>query len=438
MTPSARLSAAIEVFADIDARRRPAADALKDWGISHRFAGSGDRAAIAGLVYDALRRKSSSAWLMGESTPRAVLIGMLRRERRLDTASIAALCSGARHAPEPLTQAETAALQRDFPSGAPASVEGDYPDWLEANLARVFGEERAAEGLALASRAPLDLRVNRLAGKRDDVLAKLGHLEAAPTRWSPVGIRIRLSPDAKSPAIHAEPVFLKGQVEIQDEGSQLAVLLANAKPCEQVVDLCAGAGGKTLALADAMENRGQIYATDVDKRRLAPIHERIARAGAHNIQVRTPPMARGGPDVLADLAGRADLVMIDAPCTGTGAWRRNPDAKWRIRPGALAERIKQQDEALERASTLLKPGGRIAYVTCSVLTEENGDRVRTFIARHPKFSVEKPASLVNALGERGYLFGRAVLMSEDGLLMTPRRTDTDGFFVALLRRQLSS
>ena len=144
---------------------------------------------------------------------------------------------------------------------------------------------------------------------------------------------------------------------------------------------------------------------------------------------------RGGADVLADLAGRADLVMIDAPCTGTGAWRRNPDAKWRIRPGALAERIKQQDDVLERAAALVKPTGRIAYVTCSVLAEENDDRVRAFLARHPDFSVEKPADLPNVLGERAYLFKRAVLMSEEGLLMTPWRTDTDGFFVSLLRRQ---
>jgi 16S rRNA (cytosine967-C5)-methyltransferase len=445
MTPSARLSAAIEVLADIDARRRPAGDQLKDWGLSHRFAGSGDRAGIAGLVYDALRRKSSSAWLMGEGSPRAGVIGMLRRERQLDTAAIATLCSGARFAPVPLTEAETAALERDSLAGAPAHVEGDYPDWLDPNLTRVFGDERAAEGAALASRAPLDLRVNRLAGERDDVAPKLEHLEAAATRWSPVGIRVRLAPDAKSPAIHAEPVFLKGQIEIQDEGSQLAVLLAAAQPGEQVIDLCAGAGGKTLALAAAMENRGQIYATDIDKRRLAPIHGRIARAGARNVQVRTPSSnlsggqsVRGGTDVLADLVGRADLVMIDAPCTGTGAWRRNPDAKWRIRPGALAERIKQQDDVLERAGALVKPGGRIAYVTCSVLAEENGDRVLAFLARHAELSVEKPADLVNVLGERAYLFRHAVLMSEEGLLMTPRRTETDGFFVSLMRRQSSA
>jgi 16S rRNA (cytosine967-C5)-methyltransferase len=431
MTPAARLSAAIEVIADIEARRRPAADALKDWGLAHRFAGSSDRAAIAGLAYDTLRRKSSAAWLMGEATPRAALIGMLRRERGLDIEAIAALCSGARFAPAPLTEGERNALGGGALADAPAAVLGDYPDWLDPHFARVFGDKRAAEAEALASRAPLDLRVNTLKAERDDVLPKLAHLDATATRWSPLGLRIRLAADAKSPAIHAEPPFLKGAIEIQDEGSQLAALFAGAKPGEQVVDLAAGAGGKTLALAAAMENHGQIYATDIDKRQLAPIHERVARAGAHNIQVHTP---RGKDDVLADLAGRFDLALLDAPCTGTGAWRRNPDAKWRVRPGALAERIKQQTALLDRGAALVKAGGRIAYITCSVLAEENGDQVRAFIGRYPNFSVEKPAEMAQALGERAYLFTHAALISEEGLLMTPRRTDTDGFFVSLLRR----
>jgi 16S rRNA (cytosine967-C5)-methyltransferase len=431
MTPAARLSAAIEVFAEIEARRRPAADVLKDWGLSHRFAGSSDRAAIAGLAYDSLRRKSSSAWLMGEATPRAVLIGMLRHERGFDVAAIAELCSGARFAPAPLTEMEKAALASNSRDGAPPAVAGDYPDWLDPHLARIFGDERVAEGAALATRAPLDMRVNTLKAERDDVSVKLAHLNIEPTRWSPIGLRIRLGADAKSPGIHAEPPFRKGEVEIQDEGSQLAALFAGAKPGEQVVDLAAGAGGKTLALAAAMENRGQIYATDVDKRQLVPIHERIARAGARNIQVRTP---RGEADVVTDLNGRIDLVLIDAPCTGAGTWRRNPDAKWRVRPGALAERLKQQLALLDRAAVLTKAGGRIAYITCSVLEEENGDQVKAFVSRHPEFSVEKPADVAQALGERAYLFSRAALISGEGLLMTPRRTDTDGFFVSLMRR----
>jgi 16S rRNA (cytosine967-C5)-methyltransferase len=432
MTPSARLSAAIEVFADIEARRRPAADVLKDWGLSHRFAGSSDRAAIAGLVYDSLRRKASSAWLMGEPSPRAALIGMLHRERGLDVAAIEALCDGGRFSPAPLTQTERAALGSNSLASAPAPIQGEYPEWLEPHFARAFGDERGAEGAALASRAPLDMRVNTLKAERGELLPELAHLNVEATRWSPIGLRLRLAADAKSPAIHAEPAFRKGFIEIQDEGSQLAVLLAGAKPGEQVIDLAAGAGGKTLALSAAMDNHGQIYSTDIDKRQLVPIHERIARAGARNIQVRTP---RGETDVLADLAGRADLVLIDAPCTGTGTWRRNPDAKWRIRPGALAERQKQQTALLDRAVALTKPGGRIAYITCSVLVEENGDQVRAFAGRHPDFSVEKPAEVAHALGERAYLFSRAALISNEGLLMTPRRTDTDGFFVSLLRRK---
>jgi 16S rRNA (cytosine967-C5)-methyltransferase len=431
MTPAARLSAAIEVFAEIEARRRPAADVLKDWGLAHRFAGSSDRAAIAGLVYDALRRKASAAWLIGEATPRAVVIGMLRRERGYDVAQIEALCSG-RFAPAPLTEAEQTALERGSLAGAPPNVEGDFPEWLDPHFRRVFGEERAAEGAALASRAPLDMRANMLKGGREDVLPRLAHLDAAPTRWSPVGLRIRLGADAKSPAIHAEPSFRKGAIEIQDEGSQLAALFAGARPGEQVIDLAAGAGGKTLALAAMMENRGQIYATDIDKRQLAPIHERIARAGARNIQVRTP---RGDADVLPDLHGRADLVLIDAPCTGTGTWRRNPDAKWRVRPGALVERRKQQERLLDRAAVLVKTGGRIAYVTCSVLAEENGDQVAAFLSRHPDFALVAPRQVAaQALGERATLFLHAALVSDEGLLMTPSRTDTDGFFVAVIRR----
>jgi 16S rRNA (cytosine967-C5)-methyltransferase len=431
MTPAARLSAAVEVLADIAARRRPAADALKDWGLAHRFAGSGDRAAVAGLVYDALRRRASAGWIMDEGTPRAILLGMLRLERGLDLDAIAALCDGTRFAPAPLSGTERSRLAAASLADAPAWIVGDYPEWLDPQVVRVFGEERAAELGALAARAPLDLRVNTLKADRDAARAALSGLGGEPTRWSPLGLRIRLAAAAKSPAIHAEPAFLKGMIEVQDEGSQLAALLAGASRGEQVVDLCAGAGGKTLALAAAMENHGQIYATDNDKRRLAPIHARLERAGARNVQVRTP---RGNADVLSGLAGRADLVLIDAPCTGIGVWRRNPDAKWRMRPGALAVRQKEQEAALDRAVPLVKPGGRIAYVTCSVLAEENDDQVRDFLARHPDFVVVPPAQVCDALGERAYLFRRAVLMSEAGLLMTPLRTDTDGFFVSVLRR----
>ncbi len=431
MTPSARLAAAIEVLASIDSDRRPAPDALKSWGLAHRFAGSGDRAAIAGLVYDALRRRASSAYVMGAETPRAIALGMLKRERGLDGEAIAKLCDGARFAPEALSDDERKRLDAGDLAGAPAYVAGDYPEWLDVHFARSFGDERGEEGAALASRAPLDLRVNTLKAERDAAAGMLSDLSPEPTRWSPWGLRVRLSAEAKSPAVHAEPAFLKGMVEVQDEGSQLAALFSGAKAGEQVVDLCAGAGGKTLALAAMMQNKGQIFATDDDKRRLAPIHDRLTRSGARNVQVRTPKSIGGEID---DLKGRIDLVLIDAPCTGTGAWRRNPDAKWRMRPGALEQRTKEQAEILDRAVTLVKAGGRIAYITCSVLDDENGAQVRAFLARQPGFAVVPPAEVAGAaLGERSFMFGKAARLSAEGILMTPRTTDTDGFFVSLLR-----
>jgi 16S rRNA (cytosine967-C5)-methyltransferase len=259
----------------------------------------------------------------------------------------------------------------------------------------------------------------------------LADLHPEPMRWSPWGLRIRLSADAKSPSIHAEPAFLKGLIEVQDEGSQLAALLSAAQPGEQVIDLCAGAGGKTLAMAAMMQNKGQIFATDDEKRRLAPIHERLKRSGARNVQVRTP---KSVGDEISDLAGRMDLVLIDAPCTGTGAWRRNPDAKWRMRPGALEQRQKEQAEILDRAVPLVKAGGRIAYITCSVLEEENDAQARGLLTRHPEFAVQPPTEVIKSLGERAFMFGKAARLSDQGTLMTPRTTDTDGFYISVMRR----
>jgi 16S rRNA (cytosine967-C5)-methyltransferase len=432
MTPAARLSAAIEVIDTIDAQRAPAAQALKEWGTSHRFAGSGDRAAIAGLVWDVLRRRASSAWVMDDDAPRSRVLGMLKVERGLDADAIAALCDGGRFAPRPLTEVERSALATRSPDDAPAPVAGDYPEWLDPYLAKIFGEERAAEAAAMASRAPLDLRVNTLKAKREKVLASLKHLGAKETPWSPIGLRIELGADAKNPGVYAEEDFIKGLVEVQDEGSQLAALFSAVKPGEQVIDLCAGAGGKTLALAAMMQGKGRLIATDHDKRQLAPIHERLSRAGVHNAEVRTP---KGEGETLSDIKTSADLVLIDAPCTGTGTWRRNPDAKWRMRPGALEIRIKDQIEVLDRASTMVKPGGRIAYITCSVLPEENSEQVRAFVARHPEFAIAPPEETAGVLWDKAEAFAEAALKLPEGWLMTPRRTGTDGFFVSLLKRQ---
>lgn len=435
MTPAARLAAAIEIIADLDRDRIPVAAALKAWGVAHRFAGSGDRAAIAGLVYDVLRRNASSAWLMGDDGPRARALGMLRLERGLDVGAVAALCSGARFAPAPLTEAERAALTSGSLADAPAHVAGDYPQWLDGHFSRAFGDDRIAETAAMASRAPLDLRVNTLKASREAMVASLAHLGARPTPWSPSGLRIALGADARNPGIHAETDFIKGHVEVQDEGSQLAALLAVSRPdgraFDRVIDLCAGAGGKSLALAALMQGRGRIVATDADKRQLAPIHARLERAGANNVEVRAP---KGAADPLADLAGSADLVVVDAPCTGTGTWRRNPDAKWRMRPGALDLRLKEQATVLARAAALVRPGGRIAYVTCSVLDEENAAQIATFVRNHPGFAIRPAAETASALGDGAAGFLGAVRTTPEGILMTPFRSGTDGFFVAMLER----
>ncbi len=429
MTPGARVAAAIEVLEEIDERRRPAADALKDWGGSHRFAGSKDRTAIASLVYDALRRRAAAAHVMDAATPRAILIGTLHLVRGLDLDEARALFTGEGHAPPPLSEEEAQRYITGDLAGAPPHVAGDFPGWLEPSLVAAFGDNVVAECAALATRAPVDLRVNTLKATRDKAQARLAHLGAGPTPLSPIGLRLPLAPDGRAPALGAEPAYVKGLVEVQDEGSQLAALLSSARSGEQVLDLCAGAGGKSLALAALMENRGQVYATDRDGRRLMQSHARIERAGVRSVQLRPP---RGGADVLADLEGRCDLVVVDAPCTGSGTWRRNPDAKWRTRPGALEQRIAEQDEVLGEAVRYVKPGGRLLYVTCSVLREENEDRIAGFLASRPEFSSVPAAEMI----ERAGLPQLASFASPFGfgLRLSPLTSATDGFFIAMLAR----
>ena len=430
MTPAARISAAIEVLQDIIERRRPAADALKDWGLSRRFAGSKDRAAIASLVYDALRRKASAGYAMASEEPRALVLGMLAGLRGLPLGEIAALFSGENHAPAPLSADETALLTAFSDEGAPGWVRADVPEWLWPSFERGFGEAAMAEGQALAARAPIDLRVNRLKANRDAVLDDLAHHQPETGAWSPDALRFQPGHDGRGPSLQTEPGFFAGAFEVQDEGSQLVTLLAGARPGQTVIDLCAGAGGKTLALAALMANRGSLYATDLDSRRLAPLHDRVARSGAGIVEVRIPRSR--GHEPLADVAGQADLVLVDAPCTGSGTWRRNPDAKWRVRPGALAERIKDQAEVLARAAKLVRSGGRIAYITCSMLPEENDDAIRSFLGRHPGFSAVAPIDVLKGAESDFSLLAR--FATEFGLQLSPRRTGTDGFYLACLQR----
>ncbi len=430
MTPSARLSAAIEVFSDLTERRRPANDALKDWGLARRFAGSGDRAAVSALVYDSLRKKSSAAWIMGAETPRAILLGTLHLTRGMSVDAIAALCGEGQFAAGALTENERVALEKASLAEAPAFIAGDYPEWLDADFAEAFGDRQVDELQAMAKKAPVDIRVNLLKSDVESVATELAYMGAVATQFSPVGLRIPPKEDGRAPSVQSEPAFQKGMIEIQDEGSQLAVQIAAPDPGMQVVDLCAGGGGKTLALAAIMGNRGQIFATDSDKRRLAPIFDRLTRAGARNVQVRSPKGKDDEP--LEDLLGRVDLVIVDAPCTGTGTWRRNPDAKWRVRPNSLDDRIADQAKVLDRAARLVKTGGKIAYITCSLIPRENDGSVEAFLGRNPGFEVISPELAAREASLEvlsGFVSSRG-----NGLLLTPLRTDTDGFFICMIRK----
>ena len=427
MLPAAHVSAAIEILGVTELQRRPAADALKDWGAAHRFAGSKDRAFVASLVFDALRQRASAQWLMDADDARSTMLGALRLARGLDDGAIAALFSGEAHAPAPLTETEHDRLARANLDKAPDHVRGNYPEWLAPHFTAAFGARAADEGAALAARAPLDLRANINKGDRAGAMKKLAHLNPEACVLSPVGLRIPLKPDGRGAPMDAEPAYVKGFVEIQDEGSQLAAFASGAQPGEQALDLCAGGGGKALAIAALMHNKGQVYAHDSDGRRLMPILPRIERAGVRNIQLRPP---RGKEDVLKDLGGRCDLVFVDAPCTGTGAWRRSPDAKWRMRPGALELRVKDQDAVLASAARYVKPGGRIVYVTCSVLIDENEARVQAFLAAHANFRALDAAettklAMLPALEPFASPHG-------PGMRLTPLSAGTDGFYFAVL------
>ena len=424
-----RIAAAIEVLEDMERRKRPASEALKAWALDHRFAGAGDRAAIGNLVYDALRRRASHAFLMGGDSPRALVLSVAVRDWDEDVEALNADMSADRFGPESLSEDERLNLSKDSASSlahAPREVQADVPGWLESSLEEAFGPDWLEEGRALTGRPPLDMRVNTLKATRERVEKSLARFSPAPTRHAPDGLRIASGGrESRTANVQADEGYQKSWFEIQDEGSQLVALLAGAQPCEQVLDLCAGAGGKTLALAAAMANTGQIFAYDSDRARLAPIHERLKRNGVRNAQVRNPDSG-----ALDDLAGRMDRVVVDAPCTGTGTWRRRPDAKWKLSPEQLAARMAEQKALLDQAAGFVKPGGTLVYITCSVLPEENTRQVADFLARQPEFSaVDMGAVWTQMLPQ-----GSPAPVTEGGLLLTPARTGTDGFFVARLLR----
>jgi 16S rRNA (cytosine967-C5)-methyltransferase len=392
VTPAARLSAAIEILDAVIAAARdegPAADTIiARYFKDRRYAGSKDRRAVRELVFEAIRT-------LGErpETGRAAMLGFASAE----APELLSLFGGDGHAP--------AAIDDDEPSAA----SGFAPQWLIHRLRARFGDTAQAELAALLGRAPLDLRVNTLMASRSDPFD--WPVPVSPTPFAPNGLR-----SSEPFNVEQSPLFLGGAVEVQDEGSQLACLATSAAPDMTVIDLCAGAGGKSLAIAAAMANRGRLIAADTNRDRLQRLPPRAERAGASIIEIL---LLNPGKELegLADHIRRADLVLVDAPCSGTGTWRRNPEARWRLTPERLARLTALQARLLDIGAALVRPGGRLVYVVCSLLPEEGDGQIDAFLAANPGWT---PSPFTLPTGPAAT--GRAVL--------SPARHGTDGFFIA--------
>jgi len=430
VTPSARLASAIELLAAIDLDPRKPADAVaNDFFRSRRFIGGADRRAVAERVWSALRARRRLAWWLARVeapvTPRLLLAASLVLDE-VAVETVAKSFSGGKFGPAPLVPAEQRALRLleghtlAHPE-MPEAVALEVPDWLLIPLAARFGGALATELAALAEPAPLDLRVNLLKATREEAQASLAAegVAAEPTPFSPWGLRV----SGRRP-ITAGRTFLEGLIEIQDEGSQLVVGLMDARPGERVADWCAGAGGKTLALAMMMGNAGHIAACDTSAPRLEGAVRRLRRAGVHNVERHA---LLPGDRWVKRRAGGFDRVLVDAPCTGTGTWRRNPDARLRLSARDLAELLEKQARILAEAARLVRSGGRLVYATCSLLTEENEAQVQGFLAAHPEFAV-LPL-------ERAWTLPGAPPCPGPHLALTPHRHGTDGFFAAVLERR---
>ena len=433
MTPGAQVAAAIDILAAIETGERPADDVAADYFRRRRYIGAKDRAHIAGHVYTVLRHRPAFDWWIArhrvEICPRSRVLATLVLIEGWRPEVVAAGCNGDRFRPAPLSEAEKrlvhglAAHTLRHPE-MPRAVANDLPDWLEPYLERVFGEWLEREMAALNASAPIDLRVNLLKADRETARCALAAEGVAvePTPWSPLGLRL-----TERVPLGGLAAFKEGLVEVQDEGSQITALLADARPGMRVVDFCAGAGGKTLALAAGMANRGKLVACDVSARRLERAVRRLRRAGVGNAERRVLTSERD--KWVKRHAGGFDRVLVDAPCLGTGTWRRNPGDKWRATPEDLAALIIRQQEILRSAARLVRPGGRLVYATCSVLREEDEAQAEAFLAAEPEFSVVAAARAWNET-----IGGRSP-GGERYLRLTPARHGTDGFFVAIFERQ---
>ena len=410
MRPTAALLAHAEsALADLLTFSRPADQALSAYFRGHRNLGQQDRAFVAETVFAVLRRKRSLEAAAGSAAPHALAIAALIRVFGLSGRAL-----------EDNDVALATRLKSAQTSSFSEAVQADLPDWLWQRLTAQYGSADAmAIARGLLSPAPLDLRVNLAKLSRQEALARL-NLEAAPTPHSPAGIRLK-----GKPQINRHALFLEGSLEVQDEGSQLLAYLLAPRRGEMVADFCAGAGGKTLALSMLMRGAGRIYAMDVSEKRLRELAPRAARAGISNVH---PIVLSGEGDIRAKrLAGKLDRVLVDAPCSGFGTLRRNPDLKWRHGEGAVAELAAKQSRILKAAAKLLKPGGRLVYATCSILAEENEAVADRFAAEHPEFMALSCAELLATQ--------RIVLETGERLRLWPHRHGTDGFFAAAYERR---
>ena len=435
MTPGACIEAAIGLLERIEQGGAPADDIVAGYFRRHRFAGVKDRGAISEHIYAVLRRRASLDWWLARAAPalprdaRWRMLAALVLIEGWEPQAVARACDGDRFRPAPLGGDETRLLaalagQKLEQREMPPDVRGNYPAWLQPHLEAVFGRALGREMAALEEGAALDLRVNLLkVEEREKVRGALAQegVEAARTKLSPLGLRV-----FERIPLGSLEVFRAGLVEVQDEGSQIAALLADARPGMRVVDFCAGAGGKTLALAAAMRNRGHLVACDVSAARLERATQRLRRAGASIVQ--RVPLAGARDKWVKRHAQSFDRVFVDAPCTGTGTWRRNPDAKWRLRREDLAQLIALQAEILDSAARLAKPGGRLIYATCSLLREENEAQVAGFLAGHADFAVMPVGGVwAETIGGEPPALGEMLRLS-------PARDGTDGFFVAVMQR----
>jgi 16S rRNA (cytosine967-C5)-methyltransferase len=418
VTPAARLQAAIEILGGLATTGRPADRYLRDWFRARRFAGSKDRAAIAERVFAILRHRASLAWRMGNDSPRALAIASLLQDG-LPATEVATLFSGG-YGPEALSAEEQSSLARPKEE-PPLAAACDFPAFLEPELSRAFGPGVASQMAAMNGRASVDLRVNTLKAERGSVLSELREagFDADVCTCSPFGIRLPSGPGTA--ALQRTPLYQSGAFEFQDESAQIAALLCAPEPGQSVLDYAAGAGGKSLALAALMKNQGQILACDVRRGALQELEERAKRAGVDIIRTRTIDAK--------PLEGLFDVVLVDAPCSGSGTWRRQPELKWRLTPERLGELHAVQAQLLATAALNVRAGGALVYATCSILPSENEDRVSEFLERHPAFCIDSAEHRWDRAvgGPRPAGLGRT-------FQATPLVTGTDGFFVTRLIR----